>query len=340
VEKGRRISSPSGGRLGVILFRMKKLLPVLTLFAAISSARADWALKDEANPDLPGRRVEITEDGVLRARFIYGEGQMKPYLRVQGEEGDGLNEWDEKQKFPHHRGIYIGWNKIGSDLPGPDEKTKTWDLWHFNKGGSMQVVKFSKMEAGKDAATLVAKIEWRAGAKDASGSDLFLTETRTLRISRPVAQTTQVDAQFVLLPARDLSLGGDLQHAGIHFRASTSVVEQAKETAYVWEPDLDGTNGKVASKELKWAGLIFPIGLRWYRALELNAAANPVDELSWRDYGRFGFFFAKELKKDEPLNLKYRFVTQLAPGVSAKPTPEQLADFRKAAQAHYEAFVK
>ena len=319
---------------------MKKLPALLALLVVLCSARADWALKDEANPDLPGRRVEITQDGVLRARFIYGEGQIKPYLRVQGEEGDGLNEWDEKQKFPHHRGIYIGWNKIASDLPGPDEKSKMWDLWHFNKGGSMQVVKFTKMDAGKDAATIVAQIEWRAGAKDASGSDLLLTETRTLRIARPAAQTTQVDAQFVLLPARDLTLGGDLQHSGIHFRASATVVEQAKETAYVWEPELDGKGGKIVSKKLKWVGFTFPIGARWYRALELNAPTNPVDELSWRDYGRFGFFFAKELKKDEPLSLNYRFVTQLAPGVSAKPTPEQLAEFRQAAQAQYEAFVK
>ena len=70
---------------------MKLLLPALALLAVLSSARADWAVQDDANPDLPGRKVDITQDGVLRARLIYGEGQIKPYLRVQGEEGDGLN---------------------------------------------------------------------------------------------------------------------------------------------------------------------------------------------------------------------------------------------------------
>ena len=99
---------------------MKKLLPCLTLIAVLSSARADWTVKDDASTELPGRKVDITQDGVLRARLIYGEGQIKPYLRVQGEEGDGLNEWDAKQTYPHHRGIYIGWNKIASDLAGPD----------------------------------------------------------------------------------------------------------------------------------------------------------------------------------------------------------------------------
>lgn len=312
---------------------MKFLLSSLTLVAILATARADWAVKDDANPDLPGRRVDITQDGVPRARLIYGEGQIKPYLRVQGEAGDGLNEWSEKQQYPHHRGIYIGWNKIVSDLG-------SFDLWHMNNGGKMTLAKLEKLEAGKDSATIVATIEWRGGKADAAGSDLLLTETRTLTVSRPAAQTTQVDAQFVLKPVRDLTLGGDLQHAGIHFRASASVQTSAKDTTYVWEPDLAGPGGKVVSKEMKWVRYTFPIGERWYHATELNAPTNPVEELSWRDYGRFGFFFAKPLKKDETLAVKYRFVTERAEGISAKPTDEQRAAFRKAAQAQYEAFVK
>ena len=312
---------------------MKLLLSALALLAVLSSARADWAVQDDANPDLPGRKVDITQDGVLRARLIYGAGQIKPYLRVQGEAGDGLNEWSEKQQYPHHRGIYIGWNKIVSDLG-------SFDLWHMNNGGKMTLAKLEKLEAGKDSATIVATIEWRGGKADAAGSDLLLTETRTLTVARPAAQATQVDAQFVLKPARDLTLGGDLQHAGIHFRASASVQPKAKDTTYVWEPDLAGPGGKVVSKELKWVRYTFPIGERWYHATELNAPTNPVEELSWRDYGRFGFFFARPLQKDETLAVKYRFVTERAESIAAKPTDEQRAALRKAAQAQYEAFVK
>ncbi len=312
---------------------MKLLLPALALLAVLSSARADWAVQDNANPDLPGRKVDITQDGVLRARLIYGEGQIKPYLRVQGEEGDGLNEWSEKQQYPHHRGIYIGWNKIVSDLG-------SFDLWHMTHGSRMTLAKLEKLEAGKDSATIVATIEWRGGKADAAGRDLLLTETRTLTVSRPAAQTTQVDAQFVLKPARDLSLGGDLQHAGIHFRASASVQKDAKDTSYVWDPDAPGPGGKVESREMKWVRFTFPIGGRWYHATQLNAPTNPVEELSWRDYGRFGFFFKKELKKDATLAVKYRFVTERAGGLAAKPTEEQSAAFWKSAEAQYEAFVK
>ena len=100
------------------------------------------------------------------------------------------------------------------------------------------------------------------------------------------------------------------------------------------------SGGKVASKELKWARLTFPIGSRWYHATELNAPSNPVQELSWRDYGRFGFFFSRPLKKDETLTLRYRFLTELATGIAAKPGDVERAAIRKAAQAQYDAFVK
>ncbi len=306
---------------------------ILTLLVIFSTAHADWVVKDDANTDLPGRKVDITQDGVLRARLIYGEGQSKPYLRLQGEEGDGLNEWSDKQTYPHHRGIYIGWNKIVSDLG-------SFDLWHMNNGGTMTLVKLENLEGEKDFATIVATIEWRGGKKDAGGDDLLLTETRTLTVSRPATQTTQVDAQFALKPARDLTLGGDLQHAGVHFRASASVQARAKDTTYVWEPDIAGKGGKVASKEMKWVRYTFPIGERWYHATQFNAPTNPVEELSWREYGRFGFFFSKPLKRDETLTVKYRFVTEFAGGISAKPSDEQRAVFRKAAQALYDAFVK
>jgi hypothetical protein len=294
---------------------------------------AGWSLAESAGD--PGQVVEARFDGRLIARLIYGEGQMKPYLQVFGDDGDALNKWDPKQQFPHHRGIFIGWNKLGSDLG-------TFDLWHFNNGGKMELVKLDKLDANATTATIVAKIVWRAGKKDADGSDLLLTETRTLILSRPDARRTQIDAHFVLQPARDLKLEGDLQHSGIHFRASAEVGTRAKETSYLWEPDLPGPGGKVASKEMKWCQLLFPIGEHWYRSLQLNPSSNPVDELSWRDYGRFGFFFKKALKKGETLPLDYRFIIERAepPADKPKPSPEQAAKARAACQASYEAYAK
>ena len=320
---------------------MKKLCLCLLLTAALVPARAAWTLTEGTNTGGPGSAVEVKLDGKQIARFVHGEGQFKPYLHVFGDEGELLTNagLDDKGKpdglFPHHRGIYIGWNKITSDLG-------TFDLWHFNNGGKMSVAKFDKLDGGKDAATLVATIEWRGGKKDDAGSDLLLTETRTLVISRPDGKRTRVDAKFELKAARDLTLGGDLQHAGIHFRGAKEVSTRNKETSYLWQPDLPGPGGKVASTELQWCRLLFPSGEHWYTSTELNAPGNPVEELSWRDYGRFGFFFKKSLKKDETLRVSYRFLIERveAPADKPKPSPEQSKKSRAAAQAAYDAYLK
>lgn len=301
------------------------------------SPAAQWAIAEKDNPGGPGRQVEVRLDGQPVAAFIHGTGQFKPYLHVYGAAGElltngGLDAHGKPAgKFPHHRGIFIGWNKINSDLG-------SFDLWHFNNGGRMSVKKFEKLEARKDSAVIVALIEWRGARKDASDSDLLLTETRTLIISRPKGGRTQVDAQFVLQAARDLSLDGDLQHAGIHFRAADEVANRAKETAYLWEPDLPAGEGKVVSPDFKWCRLRFPIGERWYTSLELNAPGNPVEELSWRDYGRFGFFFKRNLKTGETLKVDYRFLIERVenPGTAA----EEIARARASCTAQYEAFVK
>jgi hypothetical protein len=313
---------------------------VVILFCSYSLVRgAEWKIQTGDNKNALGQKVDFTQGDKVVARFIYGEGQYKPYLHVFGEEGElltngGLDEAGKTTgQFPHHRGIFIGW-KVTSEL-GTD------DLWHMTKGCKLDVQKIEKTavtaSGSHQAATLVATVAWRAGKKDASGSDLLLTETRTLTVSRPQPKQTMVDATFVLNPVRDLSFGGDLQHAGVHFRASNEVATRAKETSYLFEPDK-----VVKGDNLKWVRLLFPIGSNWYTAMEMNAPSNPVEELSMRDYGRFGYFFKRELKKSEPLTLKYRFVLEQVDLPAAKPklSPEQITASQKHCQQLFADFAK
>ncbi|MGV3533477.1 MAG: DUF6807 family protein [Chthoniobacteraceae bacterium] len=317
---------------------MKRLVPALALLLASAlPSLAAWTVSDGANPDATGRRVEVQKDGKLVARFIYGEGEIKPYLQLFGVEADSLNEWGKEQKFPHHRGFYIGWNKIAYEPEAG--KKQSVDLWHFNKGGSMKVTKIEKAEARPDSVAIVADIEWRGNTKDAQGEHLLLKERRELVISQPDPKMNQVDATFALTAARDLRLDGDLQHAGVHFRGSKELLERTKETSYTWEPEVPSKNGKAESTEFKWARLTFPIGQRWYSATLLNSPKNPVEELSTRDYGRFGFFFKRDLKADENLTLRYRVVTQLEGELKDKPKAEDTARMRKVAQEEYQAFT-
>ena len=324
----------------MLKFAITGLVVALTSLATPAS---EWKVESSPNPSLGGSRTDVTADGKLIAQFIWGEGQLKPYLNLFGENGEQLTEWSPDQQFSHHRGIYIGWNRVRSGLGRSD-------VWHL-RGGERMIVKSvgsikepdgSKVpqllrKEDQSSATLVAEIEWHAAKADENGSSLLLNETRKMVISRPGGKRTQVDVTFILEPVRDLSLDGDLQHSGIHFRASHKVGKRENETRYVWEPDLPGPGGKVVSPDLKWARLIFPLEEKWYSATHLNAPSNPVEELSWRGYGRFGFFFKKDLKKGEKLTLNYRFVTQPA---SEAPAKEVLKEHRQAAEREYERYLK
>jgi hypothetical protein len=323
---------------------LMKFTPLFVLCALVCSncfpaAAQNWSFTSGKNPEGPGSVLDVLRDGKPVARFVHGEGQMKPYMHVFGTDGELLTNsgLDREGKaaglYPHHRGIFIGWNKITSEL-GSD------DLWHMTKGCHMDLEKVEHSTTGR-AATIQARIGWHSTRKDSAGSDLLITETRKLAISQGEGRRTYIDASFTLEPARNLTLDGDLQHAGIHFRASDLVNDRKSQTSYLWEPDVPGPGGKAVSKEFKWCRLLFPLKERWYEALELNAPDNPVEELSWRDYGRFGFFFKKELKKGAPLMVRYRFVIRLvdAPKNAPKQAEEQIAASKKFCEREYSLFA-
>jgi hypothetical protein len=323
---------------------MPKHLAVLPFIVALLVAptgwSAGWTLIESANSDGPGRQVAIRLNEAIFGRFVFGEGQIKPYLHIYNESGElltngGLDRQGKPTgRFPHHRGIFIGWKTI-SELG-------SFDLWHMNNGGKMEVLRLAKLEGTKESATLVAEIAWRASKRDGTGNDRLLTETRTLIVSRPEGKRTQIDARFVLVPARDLRLAGDLQHSGVHFRASDEVSVRNKQTSYLWQPDLPGAGGKVASTEMQWCRLLFPFKDQWYACTEFSAPSNPVEELSWRDYGRFGFFFKRSLKSGEPLALDYRFAIEQvrAPATDGYTLSDQAGRARKESQERYQDFAK
>jgi len=308
------------------------LMPSLLL--GLQSQR--WQVLTIANSDLPGQKVEIRHNNQPIAALIYGEGQTKVYLHVYGDEGELLTNSGMTADgklfglYPHHRGIFIGWNQIRSEL-GVN------DLWHMRRT-QIRLQRLEEVRTTDEGAIIMATITWHSARKDENESDLLLTEKRRLVISRPDGKRTQIDATFTLVAERDLTLDGDCHHAGIHFRAANEVAERRKETSYLWEPQLPGDGGRVVSKELKWARLVFPIGKNWYACTILNAPTNPTEELSWRDYGRFGFFFRRTLKKGEALTVSYCFIIERLN--EPERTPQARESASKSVQALYEAFAK
>lgn len=314
------------------MFRIRHFLVLFTVALSLAT-HAAWRVEEVSATPEPGKRIDVTHGDQMVAQFIFGEGQLKPYLHVYGREGDLLTKWTPDQQFPHHRGIYIGWNKIQSDR-GSD------DLWHLRSGEKFEVIKVREAKALRNGALIEVETSWRSKRGDASNNEL-IREIRRMHISRTGKGETQVDVNFHLKAARDLKLDGDLQHAGIHFRGSADLSKREAETSYVWEPPIEAPGGKGVSSEFKWARLIFPVGENWYSATEFNAPSNPVEELSWRAYGRFGFFFKRDLKKDEELRVDYRFITKPAKAPAAKKhTEEELKAHRSEAEKEYKKFVK
>lgn len=308
---------------------------MLSILRAVASLAAGLALASTSfgawtAAKKPEGGVDISRDGKPVAHFVFGDSELKPYLHLFGPNGELLTEWSADQQFPHHRGIFIGWNKIQSDL-GSD------DLWHLRRSETLKV-RSVETRASATGAVIHATVEWRSAKKDAAGDSLLLLEERILDISQSKDGTTQVDARFTLKAARDLKLDGDLQHAGIHFRGSKELSKREAETKYLWEPPLPGPGGKVASPDLKWCRLIFPIGNNWFTATEFNAPGNPVEELSWRAYGRFGFFFKQSLKRDETLTVNYRFLVAPHDNSGEEKQRQQIgAEYKKyATSSRYE----
>jgi hypothetical protein len=339
----------------------------LLAVATIASAAGDWKVTKGKNDVGPGENVSVSVDGKVVARLIYGEGQQKPFVAVYDEQGRAITNAgiDKNGKpvgiEPHQRGIFIGWKSIESDLgkldpaasKGTQYKGTQADTWSMMNGTTQELVEIEKMATNDDSASIVAKIEWRAGKKDASGSNLLLTETRRIRVLKPANMLAQIDVTSELLPARDLKLGADVQHAGVHMRVDSSVYDHVAETSYLWSPTsaqkagkgykagLPDATGSVKADNLKWGEFLFPLHGRWYSVTQMNALGNPTEEFSTREYGRFGFFFKEQLKKDEPLRISYRFLVKVAetPAEAPKRSAAQMAKVRHEADSAYVKFV-
>jgi hypothetical protein len=286
----------------------KWLSLIICLTLLTGAANAAWTVEKLPAEDLPGERQVIAFGGRTIAEFIYGEGQVKPYLALFNGDGQrltnpGINaDGETVGRFPHHRGIYIGWNRIESEL-GRD------DLWHM-RGTRMLVDSIERGSTDADGAEIIVNIHWISQKTEDGQQGLLIKERRTIRVSRD-SERIVVNHHSELQAVRQLSLGGDLQHAGLHFRSAAEVDAVRAQTRYIWSPaGLPPGNGRIVSDELEWVNFRFPLHGNWYSVTQLNHPANETEELSWRDYGRFGFFRKAELAAGEKLTFKSRFLLQ------------------------------
>jgi hypothetical protein len=210
-------------------------------------------------------------------------------------------------QFPHHRGIYFGFNNISYD-------GKKADVWHCRNGESQQSTGVIAEEAGPLFGSQTVKVDW-------NGQDgkPFVEETRGLTVyNLSGGRLIQFDSTLAT-DRNKVRLDGDPQHAGFHFRAAQDVEKNKGET-YFLRPDGKGQKGKETNwepkskagpKNLPWNAMSYMVGGKRYTTLYIDSPSNPKEaRQSERTYGRIGTYFEHDLTKDKPLQVQYRLWVQ------------------------------
>lgn len=280
----------------------RRTLLLLSLSAVSGMAEtksAAFAFKDTA-----ASHLDINRDGKTVARWMYAHDTStkeraaetyKPFLHVFDASGTGPITKGAGGSFTHHRGVFLGWNKIS--LGG-----KTYDRWHM-KGGDQVQKELIKPTAEAGKATFTSHILWAGATPEVT----ILDEKRTLTFFTPDTPAyLGIDMTSVVKAvAGETQLGGDPEHAGLQFRPAEEVDRAA--TTYIY-PVKEADAHK--DRDYPWVGETFTLAGKQYSVIYLNHPDNPKDTAfsAYRDYGRFGGFFKTSLAANQELTLKVRLL--------------------------------
>jgi hypothetical protein len=219
--------------------------------------------------------------------------------------------------YPHHRGIFFGFNKI---TYGDGKKA---DTWHCTDDAAQTHEKMLASESGPVLGRHSVLIAWHG-----VGKEIFATEKRELTVYN-VPDGQLVEFASLLKTAKGtVKLNGDPQHAGFHFRADDEVAqhdakvqkkEADPETVFI-RPDGVGKPGetrnwdpktKQGPTDLPWNAMSFVLGGQRYTVAYLDKPTNPKEaRFSERAYGRIGSYFEYEVTEKKPLKVNYRIWLQ------------------------------
>jgi hypothetical protein len=233
----------------------------------------------------------------------------KPYHHVYDPEGKFLITKGPGGLYPHHRGLFFGFNRISYD-------GKTADTWHCNRGEFQSHEEFVTVEAGPVFGRHIMRIDWHGQDKN-----VFAREHREMTVYTTGGGNLIEFASHLESAAGSVKLDGDPQHAGFQFRATQEVPDKTAKLTYYLRPDGKGKEGETRNWDAKtrdprtvnlpWHALSFVVGEQRYTCCYLDRPQNPKESrFSERDYGRFGSYFEYELDRGKPLDLNYRIWLQ------------------------------
>jgi hypothetical protein len=275
----------------------------LSLFAARPAVAAD--AKGFSLDDKPGQYLDILLDGKIVARYMDGHDTStkekrletyKPYLHVFDAEGkEPITQGAGGKQFPHHRGIYIGWQQMSVD-------GKKMNFWEMGSGDIVHE-KFSETKADADSATFTSLTKWVP-----TGSDKpVVEETRTMTFHRaPAPARLIIDFTSTLkATTAEVKLDANAEHGGVQYRPAGDINQS--ETTYIY-PKENADPHK--DRDYPWVGETYTLRGKKYSVVEMSSPENPkpIQWSAYRNYGRFGALPKSELKPGQPLTLKFRFV--------------------------------
>jgi hypothetical protein len=282
--------------------------------------------------DRPGEHLDLLLGGkkVLRYVYVYDTSTderriatYKPFHHVFDEKGEKLLTNGPEQGldslYPHHRGIFIGWNKL-------QYEGKSYDFWHLPKT-EQKHAKILELETGADAARARTLIHWNI----IDGPTVISEEREVTIFRRPEPTILLLEFRTRLTAvAGDVMLDGDPEHGGFQYRPHNDVAEAEADGKAQYLFHAEGVDPR-KDKNLPWVAMSYPLNSRTYSVLHMNHPGNPGPTIysAYRDYGRFGAFFKRALAKGETLELCYRILVLQGP----MPPREELA-------RHHAEFVR
>ena len=251
-----------------------------------------------------GESLDVLRDGKIIARYMNGHDvstparqaeTYKPYLHVFDAAGTGPITKGAGGLLPHHRGIYLGWNKLG--VGG-----KTYDRWHM-KGGDQVHEKFLAKSADKDRATFTSLVRWQGETPDAT----VLEDERTFTfLPAPAPGYALIDvASKLKAVAGDTTFDGDPEHAGLHFRPADEIDKTS--AVYIYPKENADAH---KDTDYPWFGESYIVGGQRFSVVYLSHPGNPPGgrASAYRDYGRFGAFWKASLAANQTLEIRVRFL--------------------------------
>jgi hypothetical protein len=243
----------------------------------------------------------------------------KVYHHLYDPDGQRLVTKGAGGLYPHHRGLYFGFNQI---TYGENKKA---DIWHCTGDAHQTHEKFLASEAGPVLGRHRLEIAWHG-----QGKEVFAKEERELTVYNvPGGQLVEFATRLSSSGSK-IKLNGDPQHAGFQFRASQEVAEKTASKTYYIRPDGVGKPGEEKQGgDYPWKGMSFVLGDQRYTAAYLDRPTNPKPcQHSERNYGRFGSYFVYEVTPEKPLEIAYRIWLQKGE-MKAEEIAARDADFAK-----------